>query len=285
MIKSPYSSIKPKPKPQSVFDLSALLNKMSELDTQIESVKQLKIELQQDHQKTKKQFATEHEAKLQELSSVFGQVKDIASRIQKGDPGQDAEPVDEKALASKVLSMVKVPDPIPGRDAVVDENRIAEKASKLIKIPEAKIPKIDHQEIVDKVFAELDKGKRKLSTKHIGDMTEGMEQYLRPIRSLAAGFRGGGDVVTAGSNITITTDVNGKKVITSSGSATWYQDEVLTRTDGTNYTLAHTPTAVVFLYLNGQLLVGGGQDYTRTGTAIALTSPTIASDTVSATYS
>ena len=71
---------------------------------------------------------------------------------------------------------------------------------------------------------------------------------------------------------------------TATTSATWYQDEVLSRTDGTNYTLAHTPTAVVFLYLNGQLLPATG-NYTRTGTAIALTSPTIASDTVSATYS
>lgn len=80
------------------------------------------------------------------------------------------------------------------------------------------------------------------------------------------GFRGGG-----GSSTTTV--------------ATWYQDEVLTRTDGTNYTLAHTPTAVVFLYLNGQLLVSGGQDYTRSGTAITMTNATLSSDILTATYS
>jgi hypothetical protein len=82
------------------------------------------------------------------------------------------------------------------------------------------------------------------------------------------GFRGGG-----GSSTTT--------------SATWYQDEVLTRTDGTNYTLAHTPTAVVFLKLNGQDI--NTTQYTRTGTAIVGTDatlfPTLASDQLVATYS
>jgi hypothetical protein len=35
----------------------------------------------------------------------------------KGDPGKDAEEVDIEALAAKVLASVKIPDPIPGKNA------------------------------------------------------------------------------------------------------------------------------------------------------------------------
>jgi len=69
----------------------------------------------------------------------------------------------------------------------------------------------------------------------------------------------------------------------TSGSGTWYE-EVLTYTDGTNYTLAHTPTSIVLLYLNGQKLTIG-TEYTRITTAITLISPALASDILVAVYS
>lgn len=72
------------------------------------------------------------------------------------------------------------------------------------------------------------------------------------------------------------------------GSTTWYQDEVPSGTkNGSNktFTLAHTPSNVVFLFLNGQYLVGGGTDYTRTGTSITMTVAPLSSDTLTANYS
>jgi len=64
---------------------------------------------------------------------------------------------------------------------------------------------------------------------------------------------------------------------------TWYQDEVLTRTDGTTYTLAHIPTSVLFLFLNGQKITED-TDFTVTGDTITMTAPTLSSDVLTATY-
>lgn len=64
---------------------------------------------------------------------------------------------------------------------------------------------------------------------------------------------------------------------------TWYQDEVLTRTDGTTYTLAHTPTSVLFLFLNGQKITED-TDFTVSGDTITMTAPTLSSDVLTATY-
>lgn len=68
----------------------------------------------------------------------------------------------------------------------------------------------------------------------------------------------------------------------NAGAGTWYVDVVLTRTNGTSYTLPATPTAVLFLFLNGQKLVKG-VDYTQTGTAVTMTTPTLSTDIVTAT--
>ncbi len=68
-----------------------------------------------------------------------------------------------------------------------------------------------------------------------------------------------------------------------SGSGTWYQDEVLTFTDGIHYTLAHNPSSVVFLYLNGQL-IKSITDYNRTNKNIVMTYTLLATDVLSATY-
>lgn len=43
----------------------------------------------------------------------------------KGDPGKDAEPIDEKALVERIIEMIRIPkDGEPGKDAIVDEDKI-----------------------------------------------------------------------------------------------------------------------------------------------------------------
>ena len=67
---------------------------------------------------------------------------------------------------------------------------------------------------------------------------------------------------------------------------TWYQDELVSGTkDGNNvtFTLAHTPTGLVQLYLNGQYQVSG-IDYTRTGTTITMTTAPYAGNILSCNY-
>lgn len=66
----------------------------------------------------------------------------------------------------------------------------------------------------------------------------------------------------------------------------WYQDEIVaSNTTGTSFSLLHTPTSVVFLYVNGKYLVSGvGQDYTRSGTSITLAVSLFTTDLLTATY-
>lgn len=212
----------------NVFNISHLIEKMSELESQIESVKALKEQMRQEHEAKLQEVddrLLDHTTTVQELvDTKLSEVDDTLTELKAvdftGQPGVNADPVDEKAIEERVFSRIQIPDPIPGQDAFVDENALVKKI--LFKIPKAepvKLKSVDHQVIVDKIFEILDSGKKKLSLKHIGDFTDGLEQTIRPMRSLMAGFRGGGDVVTAGSNITITTNSDGKKVITSTGGS------------------------------------------------------------------
>lgn len=92
--------------------------------------------------------------------------------------------------------------------------------------------------------------------------------------------------INFGTGLTVTNTSYGLTVNATGGGSstdTWYQDEVLTRTDGTTYTLAHTPTSVLFLFLNGQKITED-TDFTVTGDTITMTAPTLSSDVLTATY-
>lgn len=102
----------------------------------------------------------------------------------------------------------------------------------MVPVPEPE--KIDHELIVEKVFELLSTGKKKLSIKHLDDFNEGLEQTIAPIRHLANGFRGGGDTVIAGTNVVITSDASGKKVINALGGGF----TILLPTETPNGTLA-----------------------------------------------
>lgn len=52
-------------------------------------------------------------------------------------PGKDAEPVDLDALAKAAAALVVVPAPIPGKDAEVDLDALAKAAAALVVVPEA----------------------------------------------------------------------------------------------------------------------------------------------------
>jgi TATA-box binding protein (TBP) (component of TFIID and TFIIIB) len=97
----------------------------------------------------------------------------------------------------------------------------------------------------------------------------------------------GTDFTNSGASITMTSTMLSTDIITATYAvavtSVWYQDETLTYTDGKHYTLAHTPLAIVFLFLNGQLVVAG-LDYTRIGTAITMTNTLSATDALTTTY-
>lgn len=260
----------------SIFDMAKSFRQVNELVKQLEDIKNEHNSSIEAHKANLAAYNAEFEqivaAKIAEIDVVLQKILEI----QKGEPGKDAEPVDIDAVIQSILSQIKIPIPKdgkPGRDAVVDEESIVKKVIKKIPKPEpVKAPKIDHDAIVEKIFQLLDTGKKKLSTKHIGDFNTGLEQTIAPIRSLAAGFRGGGDVVKAGSNITITTDADGKKVIASTSSSITVYTETpsgLINGSNTTYTTAHTITNVYSFAINGQFL-HPTTDYTFSGTTITM---------------
>lgn len=158
---------------------------------------------------------------------------------EKGDRG-DMPTVDERSIAEKVAAMIRTPE--DGKDAIIDYDKIKEE-----------------------VFSALKKDK-KLKPEDI----DGWEQTIGPIRSLAAGFRGGGDTVTAGSNITITTNANGQKVIAAAGASLSIITVTGTVDDSnTSFTAASAPTVVV---VNGASYINGA-GVTIVGTAITLDNP------------
>lgn len=98
------------------------------------------------------------------------------------------------------------------------------------------------------------------------------------------------DYTLSGTTITMTTaplssDVFVANYLTSSAQV-WYQDEIPSGTKNginTSFTLAHVPTAIVFLYIQGQYQTSG-TDYTRTGTAITMTTAPLSTDTFVCNY-
>ncbi len=273
MIKLPYKSSS-KPVQPSAFDIALGFSQINELSKQLEALRNEHKSVLESHNM---EFEKTINAKIEELDTVLQEVL----KIQKGDKGdmptpgidfpipEDGKSVDENLIVQKVLSQIRQPK--DGDTPIVDENGIIKKVlSKIPKSEPVKVPVVDHQAIVDKIFEILNSGKNKLSIKHIGDFTDGLEQTIRPIRSLMAGFRGGGDVVIPGSNITITTDANGKKIIASTAGGGTFVDNEVVLGNGTSWTLASVPilgTEHIFASRN-RLFVN--TDYTISGKNITL---------------
>lgn len=185
--------------------IAAFNIKTSEVDKKIEEVDQ-KI--------------SEFDAKTAEA------IKEIKSLPHlQGDPGQNA---DEQKIIQNVLRQIPVRDEdiiaervlakIPRVMERVDEDALAKrvlaqmpKNSPSLKVVRENV-EIDPIAVIEKIMA-LPDGKFKLKTGHI----DGLEQTIAAFQSqLGRGYlHGGGDTVAAGTNITITTNANGQKVISA----------------------------------------------------------------------
>ena len=102
--------------------------------------------------------------------------------------------------------------PVRGKDYWTKED-----ISKIRKDIEKLIPKIQKESPVDiqEIIKELKK--QPIEAKNIEGLPD-VKELSHLVKFLkAGGFRGGGDTVVAGTNVTITTNANGQKVITSSG--------------------------------------------------------------------
>jgi predicted transcriptional regulator len=193
------------------------------------------------------------------LKDTQNQVIDYVGNILKGDPGDPGNPgkeVDEISLEKKILS--KVPKPIdiesltkqilskvPRTDEKALTNRIIQALPKnkaSLKIIQESFD-VDPMSVIEKIMS-LPEGKFKLTTKHI----DGLEQTMAAFRSqLGRGYlHGGGDTVTAGTNITITTTPGGKKQIASTGGGSLTPIAITGTVNGSNKVFTSTlPTYVI----------------------------------------
>lgn len=203
-----------------MVEFMKLLEEIKSAHTQaldfIEEARQAGEESKKEHQKRIDSMGVSFDRAMEAL---VGRAKEL-SLINKGDKGDKPiagvdfhipKQVDEGALEKRILS--KVPKVIP---QVIDEDKIARRAARLVPKPSSpKVPTAD--EILEQFFTLVTTGKRKINVKHLEGFNEGLEQTMAPIRHLAAGFRGGGDTVAAGTNVTLTILPSGKVQINAAG--------------------------------------------------------------------
>jgi len=122
----------------------------------------------------------------------------------------------ENRITDRVLNNIPRPERLDKEGLIKDiVSRIPRSKSDL-KVVQERF-EVDPMSVIDKILKLADEGKLKLKTSHI----DGLEQTIRAFQSQigARGYlHGGGDTVSAGSNIVITTNPNGTKVISTTGA-------------------------------------------------------------------
>lgn len=207
-----------------------------------------------------------------------------ALRLEKGEKGEDA---DELKIAQWVLS--QIPTPKDGRDGKdADEDKIVSKIAKMVpksddiakevlkRIPENKASlkviqekiELDPEVLMGHLEKLSPKLKDKLGINEIDKLTKILDRRY---------IHGGGDTVTAGTNVTITRNANGDKVINATGGSGITVLAATGTIDDTNtiFTFTSEPTIVV---INGASYaatstVGGTLAWTNVGTTVTLAFP------------
>lgn len=250
----------------SPFDLAGFFKDHSELNKLGEEYKKsiaALLERLQISADSYEQMSVEHEKlirhTLQEIRQAIADVSnEAAAHIRSIVPekGKDAPAIDEKALAERVFGMVRVPK--DGES--LDEDSVVGKILSALPSPE----KIDHKKIakeVMKLFPKQEKAKEaptldeilnaikeNIKVEHIPGLKNEIDSYRRQLAGKKYGVdtwaRGGGDIVAAGTGVTITTS-NGQKIINAQAGLS-----VLSATgsiDNSNvvFTFTKQPTLVV----------------------------------------
>lgn len=225
-----------------------------------------------------------------ELDKIDEKIAEIDSKmeealsLEKGEKGEDA---DELKIAQWVLS--QIPTPKDGRDGKdADEDRIVSKIAKMVprsddiakevlkRIPENKASlkviqekiELDPEVLMGHLEKLSPKLKDKLGINEIDKLTKILDRRY---------IHGGGDTVTAGTNVTITRNANGDKVINATGGASIAVLDATGTIDDSNtiFTFTSVPTLVV---INGASYaststVGGILAWTNVGTTVTLAFP------------
>lgn len=187
-------------------------------------VANLKKENRQDIENLKQELTEKIDSAVANLENTAEEIISAVRELDfiKGEPGKE---VDVKALEKSILSKVPVIDEekiiseavarVPVFDPIAVEKKILSKLPKNnLKVITQNV-EIDPMSVVDKILS-LPSDKLKLKTSNI----DGLEQTLSAFRSQISSrgyVHGGGDTVAAGTNVTITTNSQGQKVISATG--------------------------------------------------------------------
>lgn len=140
----------------------------------------------------------------------------------------------------------------------------------------ARIPKIEELS-ADNVVEKINKAKDKVLMQQVAGLSQTIQELRQAIRTTGRDrVGGGGDVVIAGTGVTITRTSDGKQEIAASGITA---DAVKTETPtgdingvNTTYTTTATINAIFSFSINGQFL-HPTTDYTVAGSTITMTAP------------
>lgn len=213
-----------------VRDLINLKENISDsVDSKIEEAEDiLKVTRETVDEKIKELEDSIEEGK-DKLENVALDVLEHVKSITKGEDGQDA---DEEEIVERVTQKVRIDIPkletkiiatilaqFP-RQPSLDEEKLFKKF--LAKMPKSKAGlkfiqeriETDPMSVIEKIM-QLPEDKFKVKIANV----EGLDQTIAAFRNqLARGYlHGGGDTVTAGTNVTITTNSQGQKVISAVG--------------------------------------------------------------------
>ena len=190
--------------------------------------------------------------------------RSIEIKGEKGDPGADAPVVDEVKLAKSIEKRIRVP-----QDGVTPKKGVDYFDGEPGTNGSPDMP-LDIAKKLNTLDGEVDK-------KVIKGLTEELAGISASIRSVAARSKkqiaGGGDVVVAGANVTITRTAGGKRSIaaTAGGGVSWEIPVGTVDDSNTTFTVANEPA---FILVNGGIYrVGNGIYASYAGGTITLASP------------
>ena len=210
---------------QTVNDLNAtkkevvttLDKKVKEIDSHIENAENTLDRKIRDVDFTIKNAENSSQEIIKQATEI---IKNIEPR--NGENGKDAEPLDKDEIVKEVLS--KIPEaPKLDKKSLIKEviSAIPQNKASLKIIQETF--ETDPMSVIEKIMALPEDKLKKFKLK--SSQIDGLDQTISAFNSqLSRGYlHGGGDTVVAGTNITITQNANGNKVISSTGggSAAW----------------------------------------------------------------
>ena len=215
-------------------DLIKTVNiKVAEIDTKISEV-----------ENTTKQNTQKIDNTISKVENVLSKTTkdalDYVKQVKQGEAGKDAEPVDENIIIQKVLK-------------AIPENKAS------LKIIQETL-EVDPMSVIDKIL-KLAPDKFQLKTDNISGLAQTIRAFQSQIGTRGY-LHGGGDTVTAGTNVTITTNSAGQKVISTSAIATGVtalngMTGAVTLVAGSNITLTPAGNTITISSLAGVLLANG----------------------------